>query len=300
MTDKRDMEFDVVAAVRELHRVAAPSDPDFVKGARLVFDVCGWAYLYYYASRYGNGGTARRMAENVADAAAAFHRWAAGAASVHTPAGSAAQAAPAAVLETSITICRKGEAGEMGRADWLDRPAMGHVLAALMPANRLVMECCMATGLRVGDVLALKTADVQHGPRMTVREQKTGKSRRVYWPAELRLRMLQQAGRVWVFEGRNDWRKHRTRSAVYKDLQRAARVFRASGVVPKGAQVSTHTGRKIRAVDEFRRTGSMGKVAALLNHDEGHSEVTLLYALADELTRRKVGGTGKRRRTPAR
>ena len=72
----------------------------------------------------------------------------------------------------------------MGRADWLDRPAMGHVLAALMPANRLVMECCMATGLRVGDVLALKTADVQHGPRMTVREQKTGKSRRVYWPAE--------------------------------------------------------------------------------------------------------------------
>lgn len=97
----------------------------------------------------------------------------------------------------------------MGRADWLDRPAMGHVLAALMPANRLVMECCMATGLRVGDVLALKTADVQHGPRMTVREQKTGKSRRVYWPAELRLRMLQQAGRVWVFEGRNDWRKHR-------------------------------------------------------------------------------------------
>ena len=144
----------------------------------------------------------------------------------------------------------------------------------------------MATGLRVGDVLALKTADVQHGPRMTVREQKTGKSRRVYWPAELRLRMLQQAGRVWVFEGRNDWRKHRTRSAVYKDLQRAARVFRASGVVPKGAQVSTHTGRKIYAVDEFRRTGSVGKVAALLNHDEGHSEVTLLYALADELTRR--------------
>lgn len=114
MTDKTYFKFDVVAAVQELHRVAAPSDPDFVEGARLVFDVCGWAYLYCYASRYGNGGTARRMAENVADAAAAFHRWAAGAASVHTPAGSAAQAAPAAVLATSITICRKGEAGENG------------------------------------------------------------------------------------------------------------------------------------------------------------------------------------------
>lgn len=188
----------------------------------------------------------------------------------------------------------------MGRADWLSRPSMAHVLAALMPANRLVMECCMATGLRVGDVLALQTAALEHGPRMTVREQKTGKSRRIYWPAGLRLRMLRQAGRVWVFEGRNDWRKHRTRSAVYKDLQRAARLFRASGVVGKGVQVSTHTGRKIYAVDEYQRTGSLGKVAAQLNHDDSHREVTFLYALADELTRRKVGGAGKRRRTPAR
>ena len=114
MTDKRDMEFDVVAAVRELHRVAAPSDPDFLEGARLVFDVCGWAYLYYYASRYGNGGTARRMAENVADAAAAFHCWAAGAARPGKLTGAAPEAAPAAAPETTITICRKGEAGENG------------------------------------------------------------------------------------------------------------------------------------------------------------------------------------------
>lgn len=114
MYDKKDFVFDVAEAVQQLHRAAAPDCDEFMEGARLVFDVCGWAYLYCYASRYGNGGTARRMAENVADAAAAFHRWAAGAASVHTPAGSAAQAAPAAVLETSITICRKGEAGKNG------------------------------------------------------------------------------------------------------------------------------------------------------------------------------------------
>lgn len=114
MYDRQDYKFDVAEAVQQLHRAAAPDSAEFIEGARLVFDVCGWAYLYYYASRYGNGGTARRVAENVADAAAAFHRWAAGAASVHTPAGSAAQAAPAAVLETSITICRKGEAGKNG------------------------------------------------------------------------------------------------------------------------------------------------------------------------------------------
>lgn len=43
MTDNTDFKFDVAAAVQELHGVAAPSDPDFVKGVRLVFEVCGWA-----------------------------------------------------------------------------------------------------------------------------------------------------------------------------------------------------------------------------------------------------------------
>ena len=184
----------------------------------------------------------------------------------------------------------------MGRADWLDRPNMEHVLAALMPPNRLALECCMASKLRISDVLELKTEPLRRGQRMTVRELKTGKTRRVYWPRELYERMLVQAGRVWVVEGRLDWRRHRTRSAVYKDLVRAARLFRASGVVPAGAQISTHTARKIGAVEEFRRTGDLGKVAAALNHDGDHREVTMLYALADELTRRKLAGAGRKKR----
>lgn len=172
----------------------------------------------------------------------------------------------------------------MGRADWVDRPSMDYVLAALMPSNRLVMECCLSSGLRVSDVLSLKTDALKRGQRMTVREQKTGKSRRVYWPVGLYTRMLGQAGRVWVFEGRNDWRKHRSRSAVYKDLCRAARFFRASGVIGKGVQISTHTARKVWAVNEYHRTGDLGAVGAALNHDEGHRETTMLYALADAIT----------------
>lgn len=114
MYDKTDLDFDVVAAVEQLHRAAAPGAPEFMEGARLVFEVCGWAYLYAYARRFGGGGTARRMAENVADAAAAFHRWAAGAANGPGPAEPTPEAAPLAMLGTSITICRKGEAGENG------------------------------------------------------------------------------------------------------------------------------------------------------------------------------------------
>lgn len=186
----------------------------------------------------------------------------------------------------------------MGRADWLDRSSMDYILAAMMPANRLVMECCIASGLRVSDVLSLKTDALARGQRITVREQKTGKSRRIYWPSRLYTRMLEQAGRVWVFEGRNNWRKHRTRSAVYKDLCRVARVFRVSGIIDKKVQVSTHTGRKMWAVDEYHRTGDLQSVGRALNHDGRHRETTMLYAMADAITagkkdREKSGKRGK-------
>lgn len=114
MYDKKDFVFDVAAAVQQLHRAAAPDSDEFMEGARLVFDVCGWAYLVAYARHYGGGGTARRMAENAASAAATFQRWLASAAKAAGPTGDAPEAAPAAAPETTITICRKGEAGENG------------------------------------------------------------------------------------------------------------------------------------------------------------------------------------------
>ena len=106
------------------------------------------------------------------------------------------------------------------RSDWLQGDSMGHVLAAMMPENRLVMETCIATGLRASDVLNLRTERLRQ--RMTVRELKTGKTRRVYFPRELYLRLVGNAGKIWVFEGRTDYTKHRTRQAVYRDVRRQA------------------------------------------------------------------------------
>lgn len=114
MTDKMDLEFDVVAAVQELHRVVAPSDPDVVKGARLVFDVCGWAYLYYFARSYGSPKATRRMAENVAVAAAAFHRWTATQAKQGKCGEPWGLKGPESAVFDAVTICRKGEAGKNG------------------------------------------------------------------------------------------------------------------------------------------------------------------------------------------
>lgn len=74
---------------------------------------------------------------------------------------------------------------------------MEHVLAALTPANRLVCRVCVATGLRVGDVVAFRTADLK--PQFWITEQKTGKSKRVNLTKELYGQLKAQAGPVWVF-----------------------------------------------------------------------------------------------------
>ena len=55
----------------------------------------------------------------------------------------------------------------MARTSYASRAQMGHILAALMPTNALIVRVCMRTGLRVSDVLELKTAQLR--PRQTVR-----------------------------------------------------------------------------------------------------------------------------------
>lgn len=165
----------------------------------------------------------------------------------------------------------------MARTSYASRAQMGHILAALMPTNALIVRVCMHTGLRVSDVLELKTAQLK--PRQTVRERKTGKTRRVVWSAPLYEQMLQQAGRVWVFESRTDPHKHRTRQAVYKDIKRAAAVFQRSGAVGRRQNIGTHTARKVAAVEAYHK-GGLSAAQRLLNHSD--PAITLLYALADK------------------
>lgn len=179
------------------------------------------------------------------------------------------------------------------RSSYVEPTALGLVLAALQPPNRLVMELMLATGLRVGDALSLTTAQVRR-QRFTVKEQKTGKTRRIYIPSDLQLRILGQAGRLYAFEGRTDWRQHRTRQAVWKDVTRVAAFFQRSGAVPKGT-VSPHSARKVYAVDEYRRTGDLDAVRQKLNHDPAHMATTLLYVLSDKLDAKEVRQFFKRR-----
>lgn len=158
------------------------------------------------------------------------------------------------------------------RTDFIERDMIGHVVAALTPANQLVARIALETGLRVGDVVALKTDDLKKGS-FTIREQKTGKKRRVRLPDALRRRVLAQAGVVYAFPHRLDEGKHRTRQAVYSDIKRAAKLFRIR------ANLAPHSLRKIYAVDLYRKSGSIEKVREALN--QSNDAVAMIYALAD-------------------
>jgi len=160
---------------------------------------------------------------------------------------------------------------------------MGHVLAALTPGNRIVCQVCLHTGLRVGDVLALKTA--QLGRQFWVTEAKTGKRRRVNLTDELLTQIRAQAGKVWAFPSPRDRAKPRTRQAVWADVKRAAKAFRLR------QNVAPHSFRKVYAVELMRRCGDAKQVQRALNHSD--YATTMIYIMAAELLEAKRAASKK-------
>lgn len=164
------------------------------------------------------------------------------------------------------------------RSEWKPKGEIEHVLASLYPENRLACEVSMITGLRINDVLALKTEQVKN-KRFSVREEKTGKVKTVYLPKEIQDRCIACSGQHYVFEHRLNGRKHRTRQAVFKDLKRVSENFKTK------EHITPHSMRKVYAVEEYAKCGNLKKVQKLLNHSD--EAVTMLYAMADILTKRK-------------
>ena len=166
------------------------------------------------------------------------------------------------------------------KTEYLLNREVGHVLAALTPSNQLVCRVMLHTGLRVGDVLSLRTKDLKR--QFYIQEAKTRKRRRVGLTDQLLAEIRGQAGPGWAFPGRKPG-THRTRQAVWADMKRAAKAFR----LPQN--VGTHSLRKVYAVELLHKYGDIERVRRALNH--GGVSVTLIYAMADQLLEAK-----KRRR----
>lgn len=156
--------------------------------------------------------------------------------------------------------------------EYLLQQEVDRVLAALMPENRLAFRTSLHTGLRISDVLNLKPDQLKH--QFWIVEMKTGKRRRVNLPKELLEDLQRNAGKYWVFPGR-DPKKHRTRQAVWKDIKRAADAFRLK------QNVGTHSARKVYAVELYNKYGDLERVRKALNHAKKYPSTTKIYALAD-------------------
>ena len=194
---------------------------------------------------------------------------------------------------------------------------MGLLMRAMEPQNARVILTCMETGLRLSDVLALRWRDLPADgktwdglsctpdgrptgcPMMTpgasfvLTECKTGKRREAVVTEKLsrvlRKQWVTWGRSPWVFPGR-DWRRPRTRQAVWKDLKQVSRTMRIDGR-KLSENVGPHSARKIFAVDLYHRTGDLEVVRKALNHSD--QCVTLLYAMADELTTRELSVDGR-------
>ena len=156
------------------------------------------------------------------------------------------------------------------------------VLSALTPVNRLVMRVAVYTGLRLSDVLSLRTDQLAR--QFWITESKTKKRRHVGLSEPLLSDLRAQAGKIWVFENARNPANHRTRQAVWKDVKRAASAFR----LPQN--VAPHSFRKVYAVDLLQKYGDLARVRRALNHSS--DSVTMIYAMADAQLRAKY----KRRR----
>lgn len=150
------------------------------------------------------------------------------------------------------------------------------IAAHLSSWEWLTLWVSAETGLRVGDVVALKWRQVA-SDRIFYTAQKTGKwgcapiSENLY-----RELVLSRRSTRWVFPSPKDPEKHLTRQAVWYRVKRACE---RAGIDPEG--IAPHSFRKYFAVETFKREGLKATQAAL-QHDR--TITTEEYAMSDFIT----------------
>lgn len=169
--------------------------------------------------------------------------------------------------------------------EYLYQKEIDRVLAALMPQNQLIVKVMLHTGMRLSDVLNLRSEGLAVCGWYV--EGKTGKKRRYGLPRPLLEEILDQAGPEWAFPGRKKGR-HKTRQAVWRDIKRAAKAFR----LPQN--VGSHSMRKVYAVRLMQKYGDIEKVRLNLNH--ANAGITVVYAMADQLLDRRLAARERRAR----
>ncbi len=142
--------------------------------------------------------------------------------------------------------------------------------------NVLIVRVSLETGMRVGDVVALRPSDLR-GRTISFTASKTGKKGKAVISLDLAKRLRAVAGELYIFPHRTDSRKHRARQTVWKDVHQAAEKLRAVGVITS-ENVSPHSARKTFAVEDAEKYGIDHTQKKLQHRDKA---TTKQYAFSD-------------------
>lgn len=131
------------------------------------------------------------------------------------------------------------------------------------------------TGLRVGDLLKLKVAEVKRKKRIVIQEGKTKK------PRTINLANIYEEVHAYIKNVDSDWMfpsrkgdKAITPTQAYRQLNNAAEMAEIDSI-------GTHTMRKTFGYWFYKQTKDVAKLQAILNHTK--PEITLRYiGITDE------------------
>lgn len=139
---------------------------------------------------------------------------------------------------------------------------------------RLIYDIGCHTGLRVTDIITLKK-DILKIKEPTIKEHKTGKSKRIYIPKKLKTELIEfsKDNKTYIFQSKSRT-GHITRQAVFKHFKRIAKIVKSSH------NIGTHTMRKNYACKLLAKGKNYKYIKSKLNHEKLSD--TLLYLL-DEM-----------------
>lgn len=129
------------------------------------------------------------------------------------------------------------------------------------------------TGLRISDIVSMEKK-VLEIKEPTIREIKTGKSKRIYIPQKLRkeLKEFSENNKKYIFESKST-SGHITRQAVHKHFKKIAAEIKTS------ENIGTHSMRKRYALKQLEKGKSYKYIKDKLNHN--NLADTLLYLMKE-------------------
>ena len=156
------------------------------------------------------------------------------------------------------------------KSKYLESAEVQNLKNVLTDIEWLPLWVALETGLRIGDVLALRCSDVRPDG-IHYKAQKTGKRGIAKISAELRRRLRKRG--EWLFPSPKKSGAPLTRQACWQRIKRATKRANldASGVSP-------HALRKVFAVELYREKGFKATQQALQHSNTATTEI---YAFAD-------------------